>query len=154
MSATGHCSATTPLGAGVGTSTLPPDRQPPTMAEATIRSDVYKTPYVGVDFTAQVPFDELITVHNLSYAVQLLLGQVSYTRIFFDVSSISDVLGLYRPNAENTAQGHLYSLVVGNIYSRDYRHVSSSEGCKHALNLAAVCASRFRKLPGLAPSGE
>jgi len=108
-----------------------------------VRTDVDQSTNVAVNLAPQIPFDHLLAVNNLTNSRKIRFAEVSHSRVIDYARSVHDIFGLGRADTKYASQRDLDALIVWNIDSRDYRHISPS-ACGPVI-LAVVCAWGFRK---------
>jgi len=122
--ASGNCPAWTLAGAGIGLGALSGNGEVPAVAQATVGTDIYQSPYVLAYFPAQVALRDVVPVDQFPDAVDLFFRQFVHPRgndrikVGLDQDLFCD-LGTY---AIDTAESYVGSLTVGNVYSSDTDH--------------------------------
>jgi hypothetical protein len=113
------------------------------VSQASIGSDVDQSADVAVDLAPQVSFDHLLAVDNLANSSQVAFAEIAHSRVVNNARSLHDIFGLRGADTKDAPQRDFDTLVVWNVDSRDYRHVSPS-ACGPVI-LAVVCAWGSRK---------
>jgi len=140
---TGHGHSPAPLGSGIGFGPLASNRQSSAVPQATVGSNVDQSTDIAVYLAAQVTFNHFLAVNDLTNSSQIGFAEVADARVINNACRLHDIFGLRRADAEDAPQSDFDALVVWNVDSRDYCHVSPS-ACGPVI-LAFVYAWGFRK---------
>ena len=95
------------------------------MAESSVATDVHQSLDVHRDFPAQVALDSHLFVHNLTNAVDLIVGQITDSRIWIYIRALEKLLAGMQPDSEDVRQRCLDTLFTGEVNSRNSCHVLS-----------------------------
>ena len=104
MPTTGNRPLSAALGSRIRAGALPSNGQAAPMTQTSVAADVYKPPYVHIDFASEIAFDHLLAVYYLPDAAQVCLSQVSNARVPFDISLGYDIERLRRPDSKYAAK--------------------------------------------------
>ena len=113
---------TTPR-ARVGSRALAPDRHATTVAQPAIAPNVHQPLDVQRHLAAEVAFDPVFLVDDLSQAVDLFVGQITNSGIWIDPRALEKLLTGVESNAVDIRQRRLDTLLARKVDSGNSRHI-------------------------------
>src|SRR5258705_4507867 len=124
------------LRARVGVRPLTAHRQPATVADATVRSDVHESLDVHRDFGAQRTLDPVFLLDDAAQLLHVGVREVADAQRRVDPRLLQDLHGRGPSDPENVGQSDLDLLVLREIDARNTRHSSISPDAAYALDCA------------------
>jgi len=110
-------------GAGIGSGTLAPKRQPLTVAEPPVAPDIHQALDVQGDFRAEPAFNLIVVLKDIPQHIELFLRKIIDHPDRIDLGFDADCIGARPANTKNIGQSDI-NVFIREIYPHKPRHIN------------------------------